>query len=197
MVSKKVLEKFYSQVATLEIVVDRLDRAIKLLKCQKIKFNTEIDEREKFIIEDALTYYIVVGLASLFDNKDKRVISLEKISARFKKDFPQNFFSEYVVDIESFKNSHKKDLDRIEKNRHLMMAHLSGGKERLGYDQSTGQRISNIFGTRPNIALEDKYLFITPISIFKMAIIDAVGEIKKILGELELKRLNILKIKHN
>lgn len=189
MVSKETLDKFNGQVATLDVVVDLLDRAIKLLKNQRIKFNTEIDEKNKYIVEFALTHYIVNNLASLFDNKGKNLISLERIPTRFGKSFHHNFFSEYIVAIKCFKDAHKKDLERIEKNRNLGMAHLGGGEERLGYDQSTAQRIDKIFGIKSNIAPEYKFLFITPINIFKMPIIDAIEEIKKILGNLNLKIL--------
>ncbi|MBI3638310.1 hypothetical protein HY227_01035 [Candidatus Wolfebacteria bacterium] len=174
----------------MDIVIEYLDRAIKLLKSQQIKINTDINKKNKYIVELALTHFVVNNLASLLNNKSKNLISLERVPVRFEKSFPYNFFSEYIAAIKHIKNDYKKDLERIEKNRNLAMAHLGGGKERLGYDQFTAQKIDKFFGTKSSIAAEDKFLFITSTNILEMPIINVIGKIKKILEELNWKRLN-------
>jgi hypothetical protein len=189
MISKKILTKFDSQIATLDIIIEYLERAIKLLKSQEIKTNDKINDRNAYIIELAITHYITNNFSSLFNNKGKNLISLERIPIRFEKSFPKNFFFEYITNVKCIKDVHKEDLERIDKNRNLMTAHLSGEEKQLGFDQITTQRINAIFGTKSNAALENKFIFITPTNILKMPILNSVEKIKKILEDINIKRL--------
>ena len=109
-------KEFEGQLAALDVVVIYVDRAISLLRRSIEGQITITNKHDSDIMRHTLTHYVVNNLAALFD-EDRRVNSLITIASRFKKQFPNNFFSEHIKATEDFKNKYDSDLKRIRKNR--------------------------------------------------------------------------------
>lgn len=183
-------KEFEGQLAALELVVMYLGQAISLLRRSNEGKVSLVGRKDNTLVRIVLTHYIVNNFNSLFDDKDRKVNSLSNIPKRFKKYFPSNFFSEYVVSVEDLRIKYASDLERIAKNRHLSTAHLGADKnERLGWPPHVAKNMDELLGTQSPVAQKDSLQFITPFQIFEMPIIEALPSLKNIVEELQIKFL--------
>ncbi|MDP3956743.1 MAG: hypothetical protein Q8P97_01985 [bacterium] len=176
-------KEFEEQLAALEVVVDYLSQAYSLLR-RSVEGKISLKGKDARLVGIVLTHYIVNNLAALFDNGSD-VNSLTKITERFKKIFPDQFFSEYKAAVEKIRISCGADLERISKNRHLMTAHLGASqRERLGYGSQMAKNLDEIFGTQSHIAEKDSLQFISPYQLLDMIILIEIPKLRKILETL-------------
>jgi len=192
MTEHKATEKFDAQIATLMYRVGFLLQAVSLLK-RSLEGNPPLtrkvgkDERTLRVI---LNDYIITSLVALFDEKDRKVISLTTIHTRFKKQFPDKVFQGYIYELKEFRKKHGPDLARFEKNRNLMTAHFGGGKEQLGYEDHVAKNIGELLGTKSPVAKKDSLKFINPVGLVEMEIIKDFKKLKQILENLHLEKLS-------
>jgi len=188
MTPKEAYKEFEEQLAALEVVVLYVSRTISLLR-RSVEGKIPItNKQDSDMIRVALTHYIVNNLNALFDDKDRKVNSLKNITKRFEGHFPTNVFSEYAASVEEFRAKHLKDLERIQKNRHLSTAHLGASREeRLGWPPHVAKNMDRLLGTKSSVAKSDSLRFITPYQLFEMPIIENVPRLEKILEELNTK----------
>ncbi len=187
MVHLKIFKKFDEQLAALEVVVLYLCQAVNLLR-RSVEGQISLpNKKENDLLRLVLTHYIINNLASLFD-EGRRINSLMKICSRFEKNFPNDFFLEYIAFVEKFHIKHTEDLKRIEKNRHLSTAHLGADeREQLGWSPQVAKNMDELLGTQSPVAQEYSLQFITPFQLFEMSIMQEIPELKSVLKELRAK----------
>lgn len=181
------IKEFEERLAALEIVTEYVDRALSLLHQMVTGEITISKKSENDLMRLALTHYVINNLFALFDTK-KENNSLVNLSKHFEAQFPNNFFSEFSQAIENMKVIHRRDLERLKKNRHLSTAHLGASKrEKLGWSPEVARNIDEILGTQSSVASVESLIFITPYQILEMPIAKTLPILKNILQDLQIK----------
>lgn len=187
----KVQDKlFEEQLNRLELLVSNIQDSILFLDRNikgKVEFLDLKDRKYKRLIREVLKDYIVNNLHALLNETNSDSISLSKIVTKFKSNFHHSFFSEYISELEAFKEKYKTDLEKIKENRNLSTAHL-GVREQLGWPEHVAEKFNELFEIEDSpIAQKDSLQFITIFGIHEMPIVQEIKELKRILKNLQLK----------
>lgn len=184
-------EEFRRHLLSLQMRLGDVRGALDFLK-EIDKRKIEFPGKHLKIVKFVVLHFLINNIHALFDNKRNRN-SLLRLSEDFEKQFRHNFFDEFKISVEQFKEKHCRDLERIENNRNLTSAHLASAKNReLGFNEQTMKTITTLFGNATGAKkVSEELQHISAHDIYEMRIFRELGTLSNNLNELHIKSYSI------